>query len=251
MDALTLSNGAASLKRQKDGICTFTPLDPGLLQEIALFHDLAFDQLALLSASLRHRRYPAATTIIRAGQPGEGMYVVLAGTVKVQVEQADGDNVILAILGAGQIVGEMSLADSLSCSATVVTLEESRLLWIDRARFQGYLQSIPGLQRNVIQLLSTRLRLANAQIQALATLDTASRVARQIMAFAQEYGQRVADSTLIPIRLTQDDLADLVGASRVHVNRVLTDYKRRGVLSVDQRHYITVHNIAELARRHM
>lgn len=251
MDSLTSPTISADLKRQKDGACTFTTLGPGLLQEITLFRDLTLDHLTLLSRSLRYRCYPTGTAIIRVGQAGEGMYVILAGTVKVHVEQADGRNVILAILGAGQIVGEMSLSDSRDCSASVVTLEDSQFLWIDRARFQGYLQTIPQLQHNVIQLLSTRLRLANAQIQALATLDAASRVARQIMAFAREYGQRVADATLIPIRLTQDDLADLVGTSRVHVNRVLNDYKRRGILSVDQRHYITVHNTEELAHHQL
>jgi CRP/FNR family transcriptional regulator, cyclic AMP receptor protein len=226
-----------------------TPFDPRLLEDIALFHNLSTDQMSLLHDFLQYRQHPAGSVIIRAEQPGEGAYVILAGTVKVHIEQSGGGNVILAILGPGQIVGEMSLADSLDCSATVVTLEESQLLWIDRDRFQACLQIMPQLQSNVIPILSSRLRLANAQIQALATLAAPGRVARQILAFANEYGQQSADGTLIPIRLTQDDLADLVGASRVHVNRVLTEYKRRGVLSVDSRHYITIHNAGELLER--
>lgn len=250
MDSRILHDISAGLRQQKSDARTPTTLDPNLLREIPLLHNLTPNSLSLLNGLLHDTICPAGTILIRAEQPGEGAYVILEGTVKVHVEQADGSNVILAILGPGQIVGEMSLTDSLDCSATVVTLEESRVLWIDRARFQTCLETIPELQRNVIRILSSRLRLANAQIQALATLDAAGMVARQLLAFAKEYGQQIEAGTLIPIRLTQDDLADLVGASRVHVNRVLTEYRRRGVLSVDQRHYITVHNAEELARRH-
>lgn len=202
-----------------------------------------------LQGFLRPKTCLAGTVLIDAEQPGEIAYIILEGTVKVYVEQAGGRNVILAILGPGQLVGEMSLADRGDCSATVVTLEEARLLWIDHADFETCLQTKPDMCRIMVKLLSSRLRLANAQIQSLATLDATGRVARQLLAFAREYGRPLSGGGIqIPIRLTQDDLADLVGATRVHVNRVIAEYKRRRVLSIDQHHYITVHNAADLAR---
>ena len=100
-------------------------------------------------------------------------------------------------------------------------------------------------------MLARRLRLADAQIQSLAALDVYGRVARQLLAFAQEYGEEQSDgSTLIPLRLTQSDLADLTGATRVRVNQVLVDYKERGYISAGPDHRFTIHNREALARRY-
>lgn len=249
MESLSLHNIAASISLPKGQVCLAKLLTVDLLREMPLFHNLRDEHLSGLKELLHISCHPTGTIIIRAEQPGERAYIILTGTVKVQVEQGNGKNVILAILGHGQLIGEMSLTDSLDCSATVVTLEESHFLWIDREHFQSCLRTIPQLQHNLNRLLSARLRLANAQLQALAALDAPGRVARQLLAFAKEYGAQVETGIVIPLRLTQDDLADLVGASRVHVNRVLNDYKRRGIVTIDQRHYITIHASASLQER--
>jgi CRP/FNR family cyclic AMP-dependent transcriptional regulator len=159
-------------------------------------------------------------------------------------------DVILGIRGRGEIVGEMSLVDRQGRSASVVTLEDCTLLWLDRPSFETCLQTMPPLSTNLVRLLARRLRLANAQIQALAALDLYGRVARQLLSLAEEYGEpSPSGGILIPLRLTQSDLAGLVGASRVRVNEVMVAYKRRKYLSVDASYRITVHNAAALARR--
>jgi CRP/FNR family cyclic AMP-dependent transcriptional regulator len=158
--------------------------------------------------------------------------------------------VILAILGGGQLVGELSLIEQQARSATVVTLEESTLLWIDRVAWQQCLETMPALTLNLVRLLARRLRLANAQIQALATQDVFGRVARQLLAFAAEYGQpNTNGETVIPLRLTQSDLASLVGASRVRVNQVLSFYQQRHVITIHPNYHITVLNVQALAQR--
>ncbi len=185
-----------------------------------------------------------------AEQPGEVAYIILTGTVKVYVEQADGSDAILAILGRGELVGELSLIDTPSRSATVETLEESTLVWIDKMTFQELLQRMPMLTYNLVRILARRLRLANAQIQALATQDVFGRVARQLLAFAEAYGQlNTNGATVIPLRLTQSDLASLVGASRVRVNQVLSLYQQRHFITVHPNHHITVLNVQALAQR--
>jgi CRP/FNR family cyclic AMP-dependent transcriptional regulator len=224
--------------------------DPNVLAEMPLFHDLTRQQLEWIGDLLRHATFPTGTNIISVEQPGEAAYIILSGTVKIYVTQADGSDVILAILGPGELVGELSLVESLPRSATVVTLEPSTLLWMDRVTFQECMRTIPVMASNLARILARRLRLANAQIQSLAAQDVFGRVARQILAFAQEYGEVTAGGdVLIPLRLTQSDLAGLVGASRVRVNHVLVFYKQQNYISVDQNYRITVHDPAALAQR--
>jgi len=224
--------------------------DPTTLSEVVLFRGLTSEQLSWLGSLLHQSSFLPGANVITAEQPGESAYIILTGSVKVHVMQSDGTEVILAILGPGEIVGEMSLADSLGRSANVTTLEESALLWMDRATFRTSLREMHPISHNLVNLLSRRLRLANAHARSLAALDVHGRVANQILAFAREYGETAPNGDiLIPLRLTQTDLASLVGASRVRVNQALGHYKRRNYLSVDRNHYITVHNRTALAQR--
>jgi CRP/FNR family cyclic AMP-dependent transcriptional regulator len=224
--------------------------DAAALGETALFRGLTSEQVELLRPHMRCKTFPAGTNVVLAEQPGEVLFVILSGTVKVQVDQSDGSEVILSVLGAGQSVGEMSVTDKLGRSASVITLDESTLAWMDRTTFAGYQQLMPRLTQNVAAILSNRLRVANSQIQALATQDVYGRVARQLLSLADAYGKSDGKGgTQIPMRLTQGDLASLVGASRVRVNQALVLFKDLGYVSVDAAHRITVHNEAALAAR--
>jgi CRP/FNR family cyclic AMP-dependent transcriptional regulator len=223
---------------------------PGILRQILLFEGMSPQTLAEINTQLRCRTYPPESNIVTMDQPGEAVYIIVDGTVKVHVEQSDGSDVILAILGPGEVVGEMSVVDKLTRSANAITMEESHICWVDRATFWRWLEEIPGMMSNLVRILSRRLRLANVQIQSLATLDVYGRVARQILAFAQEYGRPLPNGgVVISLRLRQSDFADLIGATRVRVNQVLVDYKQHNYISVDQNHRITVHNTEALARR--
>lgn len=225
--------------------------DHRLLAEMPLFRDLAPEQLERLNHLLRRKTFPAGTNIITAEQPGEVVYILLSGTVKIHVEQADGADVIIAFGGPGDIEGEMSLLDDVARSANIVTQEETTVLWVDRMTFQECLRTIPPMNYNLLRILSGRLRVANERIQALCTLDVYGRVARQILAFARQYGRRTpGGDILIPIRLTQSDIASLVGATRERVNQVITVYKRRRLISVDRSYHITVHDVDTLTRQY-
>lgn len=222
----------------------------GHLAEIPLFYGLTDTQLSKVGESMHLKVFPGGTEILTAQQPGGVVYVVLDGGVKVHLEQPDGSEVVLAILGAGEVVGEMSLSDSLGRSATVATIEESTLLWMDRAVFRANLQEIPALTFNLLNIFDTRLRLVNAHVRLLSKLDVHGRVAGALLSLAREYGKVNPDGdVLIPLRLTQGDLAGLVGASRVRVNQALGYYKRHSHISVDRKHRITIHDPDALARR--
>jgi len=223
-------------------------IEPSALAEIPLFQNLPQDRLKRLTEILRKKTVPSGTNMITAKQPGEVVYVVLEGTVKILIEQMDGREVILAFLGAGDTVGEMSLVDSSGRSANVMTMEKCTLLWMDRATFQDLLRNVPEFAQNLVKLLAGRLRMANEQIQSLSSLDVAGRLARQILAFAERYGRPDEGGTRIPLRLTQSDLAELVGASRERVNQVMVEFRQKGYLSVDSTHRILVEKHADLAR---
>jgi CRP/FNR family cyclic AMP-dependent transcriptional regulator len=224
--------------------------EPDILAEVPLFRSLTNEQLSKLSALLQCKRYSTGTEVIRVNQPGEIAYIILDGSVKVHTDQPDGGDVIMAILGAGEVVGEMSLVDSLDRSASVTTLEPSTLLLMERANFWSCLREMPTMTYNLVNILSRRLRLANVHAQSLSRLDVYGRVAGQLLAFAREYGEPTSNGDiLVPLRLTQSDLASMVGASRVRVNQALSFYKRRNYLSVNNERRIVIHDTAALSRR--
>jgi CRP/FNR family cyclic AMP-dependent transcriptional regulator len=225
------------------------PVDGSALDDVPLFRGLRPDELTHVRGLVHRRRFPAEARIINADEAGESVYVVMSGAVKVQIERASGDEVILAILGAGEVLGEMSLVDHLGRSAAVIALEDSTLATMARAHFWQCLRTIPIMTYNLVEILSRRLRMANGEIESLAALDVEGRLARRLLDFAREYGQRApGGGVTIPFRLTQHDLARLVGASRVRVNQVLGDYRRRNLVAIDSRFHITVLDAASLAK---
>jgi CRP/FNR family cyclic AMP-dependent transcriptional regulator len=219
-----------------------------ILSTIPLFQGLGPMELGWIAQRAHRRVFAAGTSIVTAEQPGEAVYIILSGTVKIHIEQADGRDVVLSIIGAGDTLGEMSLIDSAGRSASAITLEDSFLLWMDKSSFQQMLADFQPVAHNLVRILSGRVRLANELIQALATLDVYGRVARQLLAFTEKYGKDDdSGALLIPIHLTQGDIADLVGASRKRVNQVMVFFREQEFISLTQAGRIVVLNRAALA----
>jgi CRP/FNR family transcriptional regulator, cyclic AMP receptor protein len=220
--------------------------DTSALRNIALFRDLEDAQLQAMIERLKIRSFPAGANVITFETPGEVVYIIQSGTVKIKVDQADGKEVIIAMLGPGEIVGELAVLDSDIRSADVITQEECVLLWMDRASFLDMLDRVPAVTRNLLKILSRRLRFSSEQIQALGALDVLGKVARQLLVFGDQYGRPAGGSVTIPMRLTQSDLAGIVGASRERVNQVIVGLRQRNLVSVDGYYRITIHDIAKL-----
>ncbi len=225
-------------------------LETNALLQFPLFKGMTSKQLEQLRSLLHLKTFPEGVTIFTSGQPGEAVYIVASGTVKIHSEQSNGRDVFIDLSGAGDVIGEMSILEGVGRSASAITLEESTLLWIDRAAFLQMLDVTPALMHNLILILSNRLRRANERIESFASHDVDGRVARHILAFAHKYGQTdPSGNIVIPIRLTQSELAELAGASRVRVNQIINSYKQHGYISVGQNYHITVHDSAALAKR--
>lgn len=221
--------------------------DPSQLANLDLFRGLSNSELTRVNDQLGRTRFPAGAMILTASQPGEVTYIIIEGTLKVSVLERNGRELILALLGPGEIVGELSMADRAGRSADVTALEPATLVWMDRHGFDQLRREIPTLTENLLRLMSRRLRLANGQLQAVATLDVHGRVARQLLVLADTLGEKLPNGAVqIPLRVTQSDLAALVGATRVRVNEVLVGFTRRGFIEVDAKHRITVNDRDEL-----
>ncbi len=200
-----------------------------LLLKIKLFEGMTPTQLDWVARNTHRRSFEAGRNVMTIEQPGEAVFVIIEGSVKIHIEQGERD-VILAILGEGDLLGEMSLIDSVGRSASAVTLETSLMLWMDKTTFNYMLDNFPPVARNLVKIMSARVRLSDQLIQALATLDVNGRVARQLLAFAEKYGREKDGVTQIRITLTQGDIADLVGASRKRVNQAMVLFKEQGLI---------------------
>jgi len=223
-------------------------LDPRLLAEVPLFKGLSAEALDYVCAHARGRTFRSEEAIVHQDDPGETLYVILRGIVKVSTTEPDGAEVFLAVLASGDNFGELSLIDSKFRSADVVTQEETTLISIDRATFEELMRN-SAFARNLLRILANRNRRANERIRAHCTLDVYGLVARQILEFSKLYGKQQADGgTLIPIRLTQSDIGDLVGASRERVNQVMKHFKEKECLKIDASYRITVYIPEELQK---
>ncbi|MDF2440698.1 MAG: family transcriptional regulator, cyclic receptor protein [Abditibacteriota bacterium] len=210
---------------------------------LQLFNGLSPAQIDTLFASMRRQVCRTGTTIFECGAHSSYIYLLVEGTVKVFNERPDAEDVILAVCGPGEVLGELNAVDGLGHSASVATLENSVFYVIERDAFVQCLHAMPVLMFNLMLNISRRLRLATQHIQVLARQDVYSRVATQLLLFSEQYGYSVAPGEiLIPLRLTQSDLAALIGASRVRVNQALAALKRNKTISIDKNFRIILHN---------
>lgn len=217
--------------------------DPRELSQLPLFRDLTREQLAWVSERLHRNTYPANSTVFAVEQPAEVVYIVHSGTARIHVEQMSGTDVFIDISGPGDVMGEMAVIEGVGRSASALTLEDCVLYWMDRASFLEALRTIPTISINLIRILSNRLRHANERIQAFAALNVDGRVARHILSFSHKYGRPQPNGDIvIPIRLTQSDVAELVGSTRESVNKIMSYLRRRKLISIDRDYHITVHD---------
>jgi len=226
--------------------------DPTTLRQVPLFADMVTPELAVLNRLMRQHVLPAGARILMTDQLEDTAYVVRTGVVKVVVEQADGTELILAILGPGDVIGALTIGESPDGAHSILSLDQTNLFWIDRKEFEKCVRTMPTLSANLSTVLARRVQLANDRIEALAGIDVRSRLVRHLLLLAREYGQPAveADGSVvrIPLRLTQGDLAHLVGASRARVNQAVTELRRRGALGSSGNHCLLISDMAALER---
>ncbi|MBI3909613.1 MAG: Crp/Fnr family transcriptional regulator [Armatimonadetes bacterium] len=219
------------------------------LAEVPLFAGLGEADLALVAQQARLRRYREQDTVFHRDDPGVALYVILSGKVKIHSEAPDGADLIIAVLSAGEFFGELAVIDGDERSASATTLEPTELLMLTREDLHTIIRRHPQIGLNLLVTLAGRLRRTTEALRAFSTLDVNGRVAKQLLALGQQHGVETLEGRQIALRLTQSDLAALVGASRETVNKVLGYFRRRGWIAVDEQHRIILLQPLELAKR--
>jgi CRP/FNR family cyclic AMP-dependent transcriptional regulator len=211
-----------------------------ILGKVPLFSQLAPADLEAVVAIARERAYPRNSVILFEDDPGDALYVVAQGQVKVVLIGEDGREVILSVMGEGDFFGEMALIDDEPRSAHVIAMEDSSLLVIRREDFQGQLQQTPGIALALLRELSRRLRRVDEKVGSLVLLDVNGRVAQLLLDLADEAG-----SDRITRRLTHHTIAQMIGSSRETVSRTMRELIDKGYVEVSRRE-ILIRNRAAL-----
>ena len=213
------------------------------LATVPLFRSLAPAEVAAFSQLVREKSYPKGSVILFEDDPGDSLFVVRDGRVKVVLVAEDGREVILGILGVGEHFGELSLIDDQPRSAHVVAMEDSGLLVLRREDFKRRVEANPAVAWALLIELSHRLRRADDKIGSLVLLDVPGRIARVLLDAANEGG-----AELIEKPLTHQTIANVIGASRETVSRAMRDFVEAGWITTERRR-IRVMDRAALEKR--
>ncbi len=198
-----------------------------LLGRIDLFSELGEDELRAIGELAQVVTLPRDSRIFDSGDPSDALYVVASGKVNIVITSSDGKELILAVLGAGQVFGEMGLLDAAPRSAAAVTASPAELVSISREDFQALLDRQPPLARKLLNIMSQRLRRANAKMESLAYMDVAGRLARYFLDLARDHGQSLGNGWVVIRRPTHADIAHSIGTSRETVSRVIRDFESK------------------------
>jgi len=201
-----------------------------VLQKVPLFSQLAPAELQRVVEVARERSYPKNSVILFEDDPGDALYVVAKGQVKVVLIGEDGREVILSVLGEGEFFGEMALIDDEPRSAHVIAMEDSALIVLRREDFQSIVIHAPGIALALLKELSRRLRRVDEKVGSLVLLDVHGRVAQLLLELADE-----TDGQRITRRLTHHTIAQMIGSSRETVSRTMREFVDKGLIDVSRK----------------
>lgn len=220
----------------------------GVLAQVPLFAALDAEAAEVLTAALTTRTVDRGHVVFREGDPGDRLFIVLDGKVKISRTAPDGRENLLTVLGPAEMFGELSLFDPGSRTATVTAVTESVLASLDHDDLRPLLLARPAVAVNLLRALAQRLRRTNEAMADLVFSDVPGRVAKALLDLAEKFGDDEEDGTRVRHDLTQEELAQLVGASRETVNKALSEFANRGWLRIEGRSVLLLDR-ERLARR--
>ncbi len=209
-------------------------------EEIPLFDGLSEEEEQQLLDHATSHDYKKNTIIFNEGDESDSLYIIKTGRVKIFLHGENGKEIVLNLHGPNEYFGEMALIDEGPRSASVVTIEPTRALILKRNDFESYLEKYPYIAINLIKVLVRRMRLLTMITGNLALLDVYGRIVRTLLSMSKT---RIDGTSIVTERLTHQDIANRVGASREMVSRILKDMSMGGYIRFDNKQIIILKHL--------
>lgn len=203
-----------------------------MLRGVSLFENVPPPAIAALAARVRRRSFRRNEVIMHRGDPAGAMHVIRSGRVKITLPSEEGDETVLALLGAGACFGEIAALDGGPRSATVTAVEPTETVALLREELLSFARENLAFSQALIVTLAARLRRADEWLEDTFYQDLDTRMARRLLELAEEHGRETPAGIEVEFPLTQSDLAGMLGATRVSVNRLLGAYQDARLLSL-------------------
>jgi CRP/FNR family transcriptional regulator, cyclic AMP receptor protein len=222
------------------------------LATVPFFSGLDAASLDRVTRGMRTRRFRRGEVIFHLGDPGDALFIVVSGAIKIMLPSDAGDEAILATLRAGDVFGELALLDGAPRSATAVAIEASETAILPRAQFRELLATEPAIRDALLAALAAELRRLTNHVEELHFLDITGRLASRLARIANESGQTLPDGAIrLPSPLTQGDLAAMIGCTRQSVNKLLGMFTDDGLIRLDRESIVVLDldGLTKTARR--
>jgi CRP-like cAMP-binding protein len=218
-----------------------------LLKRVPLFAGLEAPQLDALAAAVTTRRLDSREELFHKGDAAAQVYVIASGRLKVVSTSGEGSEVVLNLLDANEVVGELPLLIGGLRTATVVALEPSELVVLERREFLRFLREHPEAAAELLTVVAERVVRLSECIEDIAFLGVAGRIAKKLLVLAENFGEEEPDGVHVTLRFSQGELAQYVGTTRETVNKQVRVWTEQGVVSMEAG-AITIHRRGELQR---
>ena len=219
-----------------------------LLTQITLLQNLAPEDLADLGTLFRKQEVKKGDVLFRKGSEGTALYIIQEGAIKIVLPSRLGDERIVTIFSAGDFFGEMALLDGMPRSADAVAIKPSRLLLLSRSDFLWFLKKSDAAIEKILLSLSMRLRKVDDLLEETSFLNIPARLAKTLLEMGDTFGHKEGETLEIKLKLSQKELADMVGATRESINKELRILREKGLVSVTEKS-IYIHDVKRLKRR--
>ena len=219
-----------------------------ILAKAGMFQGVDPRAVSALTAELQHINFPSGHTVFAESEPGDRLYIIVSGKVKIGRCSPDGRYSLLAILGPSDMFGELSIFDPGPRTSSATTVTDVRVVSMDRELVRAWIAESPGIAERMLRVLARRLRRTNHNLADLIFTDVPGRVAKQLLQLAQRFGTQEGGALRVTHDLTQEEIAQLVGASRETVNKALADFAHRDWIRLEGKS-VLICDCESLARR--
>ena len=218
------------------------------LSRAGIFQGVDPDAVVNLISQMQTESFPRGTTIFDEGEPGDTLYIIIEGKVKLARHAPDGRENLLSVMGPSDMFGELSIFDPGPRTSSAVCVTEVNAATMDSEMLRTWINDHPEISQQLLRVLARRLRRTNASLADLIFTDVPGRVAKTLLQLANRFGTHEGGALRVNHDLTQEEIAQLVGASRETVNKALATFAQRGWIRLEGKSVVIV-DTEHLARR--